>query len=285
LTPYLDAPAPASPSEPRDIDRPSCAIQQNLVTEPWNAFDSAIWRGDGDQAVEGGLLFAREGASSAFADWISPCPVSVESSTAIRFSNRLNLISPQQNEFAESGALFLVNAGAEGAYDKYVFVNVGYTMSPSKVYVELFGSDGGVDFDQYEETNIPFTPSQSFNVDLWVLDNAYHIAVAEEMIDTVTLVSSVASVGLFETGVQQNGGGLRGLIDLTTISKLCRAETEVHKCRKHSVHRGEKKKRLGTRCLTRNRYVREAKEKIKRCAHPSRSMQILAKMKERPEFD
>jgi|GEM_PF-1443985 len=287
LSPYLDAPAPTSISEPPDIDRPSCAIQENLVTEPWNALDTTVWRGDGDQMVEGGLFFARDGASSATADWISPCPIGLDTNTTVKFSNRINLNSPGQNEFAESGALFLVNAGPDGTYDNYVFVNVGYTMSPSKVFVELFGSDGGTDFDQYEETNLPFTPSQLFNVDLWILPNAYHVAVAEEMIDTVTLASPINTLSLFEVGVQQNGGGLRGLIDMTTISKLCIHENKIQRCKRHTVHRGCKKQRLGSnhRCRTRNDYIRVAKERIKHCPHPTRSMQILCKLKERPDFD
>ena len=285
LTPYVDVPAAVSPTQPPDVVRPACVIQENLVSESWNLFDSTVWRGDGDQAIENGFFYARSGATSSAADWISPCPVPVDTMTALRFSNRLKLVSPTQNEFAESGALFLVNAGAEGAYDKYVFVNVGYTMSPSKVFVELFGSDGGTDFDQYEETNIPFSTSQLFNVDLWILPNAYHIAVGDMMIDTVNLASPVASVGLFETGVQQNGAGLRGLIDMTTISKLCRTVNQAQQLKRHSMHRERKKARLGTRCLTRNKYVRLAKERIKHCAKPTRGMQILAKMKERPEFD
>lgn len=285
LTAYVDAPVSVSPTQPPDIVRPSCVIQQDLVSEPWNSFDSTVWRGSGDQAVEGGLFFARSGSFSAFADWISPCPVTVDSTTALRFSNRLQLISPVQNQFAESGALFLVNSGAEGEYDKYVFVNVGYTMSPSKVFVELFGSDGGTDFNLYEETNIPFSTSQLFNVDLWVLPNAYHIAVGDQMIDTVSLGTTLSSVSLFETGVQQNGAGLRGLIDMTTISKLCRTVNEAQALKRHSPHRMRKKERLGTRCMTRNKYVRMAKERIKHCANPSMGMRILSKMQERPEFD
>ncbi|MDB5105419.1 MAG: hypothetical protein JWP91_3108 [Fibrobacteres bacterium] len=285
LAPFLEAPRIVSTTEPPDIEKPSCAIQENLVSDPWNTLDTSVWSVDGDQSIEDGLFFAREGAGSAAADWMPPCPVSVDTSTAIRFTNRLSLNSPRQNEFAESGALFLVMTGEEGAFDKFVFVNVGYTMSPSKVFVELFGSDGGKDFDQYEETNIPFTTSQLFNVDLWVLSDAYRVAVAEEMIDTVPLSARLTGAGLFEVGVQQNGGGLRGLVDMTTISKLCKTVAVENRCKRHSPHRGKKKERLGTRCRTRNQYVRMARERIKHCAHPSRSLEILSKMQERPEFD
>jgi hypothetical protein len=285
LTPFVDAPFPTSASEPRDTERPACAIQQNLVTETWTGFDSTIWRGDDQQMVEGGLFFAKDGAFSAAADFISPCPIPVDTATSLLFSNRLGLNSPMQNEFAESGALFFVNAGPDGSFDNYVFVNVGYTMSPSKVFVELFGSDGGVDFDQFEETNIPFTTSQLFNVDLWINPNSYQVALGQEMIDTVVLASRLKSIGLFETGVQQNGGGLRGLIDMTSISRICIAENQAQRCKRHSVHRGQKRKRLGSKCRTRNGYIRMAKERIKHCANPSRSMQVLSRMKERPEFD
>lgn len=285
LAAFQDAPESNSKCDPRDVDRPSCAVQRTLINEPWNSFDSTLWKGDGDQAVGGGLFFARDGASSAAADWISPCPVTVESTTALRFSNRLHLNSSMQNDFAESGALFLVNADNDGAtFDNYIFVNVGYTMQPSKVFVELFGSNGGVDFDQYEETSLPYSPSQVFSVDLNIMPRAYNIAVGGELIDTVNLAVPIASLALFEVGVQQNSGGLRGLIDQTTLSKLCQAET-IHKCRRHSWGKSDHKKRLSPKCHTRNSYIRLAKEQIKHCAHPSAGLRILCKMKERPESD
>lgn len=284
LTPYLNAPAPISMCEPRDVERPSCSVLKTLVSEPWNVFDTTVWRGDGFQVVEGGLFHAQDGAFSAAADYISPCPIPVESTSAVRFTNRLQLNSQDPAAFAESGALFFVNSDIDGSFNNYVFINVGYTMAPSKVYVELFGSNNGLDFDQFEETSLAFSPSQIFNVDLLILPDAYQIAVGEEVIDTVRLTTPVSGVGFFEVGVQQSEGGLRGLIDMTTISKICQKEVDL-RCRKHSLHRDKAKERLGKKCLNRNSYIRQAKERIKHCDHPSMGMRVLARMKEKPEKD
>ncbi|HKP97914.1 MAG TPA: hypothetical protein VJ385_19415 [Fibrobacteria bacterium] len=284
LTPYLNAPAPTSQCEPRDVDRPSCSVLKTLVSDPWNVFDSTLWRGDGDQMVGGGFFFAREGAGSAAADYISPCPVPVESSSAVRFTNRLQLVSPDQANYAESGALFFVNADNDGSFNNYVFINVGYTTAPGKVYVELFGSNNGVDFDQFEETSLAYSPSQIFNVDLWIQPNSYQIAVGEEIIDTVRLATPIQGIGLFEVGVQQAEGGLRGSIDMTTIAKMCQKEkASIHRCRGHSMHRNMRKERMGKKCRNRNSYIRLAKERIKHCERPSMGLRMLAKMKEKPD--
>lgn len=283
LVAFATAPLSNSKSEPRDIARPSCSVQENVINETWDIFDTSLWVGDGDQVVENGRFFAREGANSAAADYITPCPVTIESTTAVRFSNRLQLTSPSQNNFAESGALFMVNADNDGSFRNFVFVNVGYTMAPSKVFVELFGSNNGVEFDQFEETSLNYSPSQLFAVDLWIRNNAYQVGVAGEMIDTVALSSKLPSVSLFEVGVQQNAGGLKGLVDLTSIDKLC-PKVNTHQCRKKSSFKGKRwHKRVSEKCRTRNDYIRLAREKMKRCAKPSAGIRCLAKMKERPE--
>ncbi len=283
LVALTTAPLPKSHSEPRDNDRPSCSVQQNVITESWDFFDTSLWVGDGDHVVENGRFFAREGASSAAADYITPCPVTIESTTAVRFSNRLQLTSPSQSNLAESGALFMVNADNNGTYKNFVFVNVGYTMAPSKVFVELFGSNNGVEFDQFEETSTNYSPSLLFTVDLWIRNNAYQVGVAGEMVDTVRLSSNLASVSLFEVGVQQNAGGIRGLIELTSIDKLC-PKVNTHQCRKKNSYKGKRwHRRVSEKCRTRNDYIRLAREKMKRCPKPSAGIRCLAKMKERPE--
>jgi hypothetical protein len=284
FAPIVNAPAPVSASEPKDVEKPSCSVLSTLISEPWNAFDSVLWRGDGDQLVQDGFFLAREGASSAAADYISPCPVPVEANSAVRFTNRLKLVSPNAVDYAESGALFLVNADNDGSFKNYVFINVGYTMAPSKVFVEMFGSNNGADFDQFEETSVPYGASQTFNLDLWIQPDAFQVAVAEEVIDTVRLASPIAGVGLFEVGVQQNDGGLRGLVDMTTLSKMCQKEKEtIHRCRPHSRHRGKAKERMSRTCRNRNAYIRLAKERIKHCSKPSVGLRLLASMKEKPE--
>ncbi len=284
LAAFTNAPAPTSASQPPDVDRPSCSVQKTLLSETWDNFDSTMWRGDGSQVVENGFFHAQDGSASATADYIVPCPIPVESTSAVRFTNRLQLTSPDQAAYAQSGALFFVNADNDNSFNNYVFINVGYTMAPSKVFVELFGSDNGQDFDQFEETSLAFTPSQLFNVDLWIQPNSYQIAVGEQIIDTVRLAAPIPGVSLFEVGVQQNESGLRGLVDMTTIAKICEKEKEaVHHCRAHSIHRNMRKERMGKTCRNRNSYIRLAKERIKHCAHPSQAMRVLSKMKETPE--
>jgi hypothetical protein len=282
FTPIRNAPAPVSASEPRDVGKPSCSVLSTLVSEPWNAFDSLLWNGDGDQQVQEGFFMAREGASSAAADYISPCPVPVEANSAVRFTNRLKLVGPDPADDAKSGALFFVDAG--GAWENYVFINVGYTQAPGKVFVEMFGSSNGSEFDQFEETSLPYAASQAFNVDLWIQTDAFQVAVGEEIIDTVKLAAPLTDVALFEVGVQQNEDGLRGMVDMTVISKTCRKEKEaIHRCRPHGRHRGMAKERMSRTCRNRNAYIRLAKERIKHCSKPSAGLRALAKMKERPE--
>lgn len=223
LTPFLGAPVLSSSCEPRDVEPPACSIEDNLLVEPWNALDPKLWAYDEDATVADGFFFAREGASSAFADWVSPCPVTVESTTAVRFSNRVQFSAAEESEDNRGGALFLVNTDPTGAYRDYVFLSLGYTHQPGLVFVELFGESGGQPFDQFMETPLDFSPSLLFNVELAILRDSYRVSVGGEAVDTVQLGNPVTSAELFEVGVQQSLG-LRGLIDQTTLTKVCRKE-------------------------------------------------------------
>jgi hypothetical protein len=263
LAPFLAAPAPVSYCEPRDVEPPACAGIDTLLDETWDIYDPERWDGDGEGLVEGGFFSAKPGANSSLADWIRPCPVPVESTGSVRFANRLQFVQPAENDFAETGALFFVNAGEAGAFDNYAFVNVGYTLMPSRIFVEIFGSDGGREFDQFMESSLAYRQTIVFNLELWIDRNAYRIAVAGEAIDTVSLANPVKNLSLFEVGVQQNAGGLRGFIDRTTITSLCEAD---------SKHRPRKRERCKprSRCLPRAQASRNgghAKADHSRCHH------------------
>jgi hypothetical protein len=310
LSLFVDAPLPTSQCLPKDVERPSCAVQRELLNEAWNTFDTTVWHGDGDQITGSGLLFAREGAFSTAADWIPGCPLSLDSNTTIKFTNRIQLLAPTANNFVESGALFMVNADNDGSFSNFAFLNVGFTGQPGKVFVETFGASGGQDFDQFEESSIASAGSISFAVDMWISKDSYQIAVGNEMIDTVLIASPLASIGLMEVGVQQNMGGLRGLIDQTTVSVLCKTEKErVQRCRRHSersfcVRKGRYCKRSSSSSSAaastadpeimpaastvghirgRNNLIRMAREKVRHLAHPPKGLLYLSKLKEIPD--
>lgn len=303
LAAYVEAPLPESPTQPMDTDVPACAVQRELINEDWNGFDTSIWRGDGDQMTSGGLFFARPGAFSTAADWVPNCPITIDSNTGIRFTNRIQLLAPTQNAYVESGALFMVNAESDGAFSDYVFVNVGYMGQPGKVFVELFGASGGQDFDQFEESSIAAGPSINFAVDLWIFKDSYQVAVGGEVLDTVDLAKPLTSMALFEVGIQQNGGGLRGLIDQTTVGVMCKTvKEEVHRCRRHTERRMCFRKGKSYRSATatepepqqtstrvighirgRNNLIRMARVKVQGLARPPAGLLMLSKMKEIPD--
>jgi hypothetical protein len=282
---FSDAPRCQREKDTSDMERPVCVNERVLFTENWDTFDSTRWRGDGDELVADGAFQAKPGANSSAADHIPPAAVPIESTGAVLFSNRMQLNSDQENNFAESGALFMINRSGNGSFNQYVFVNIGYTMAPSMVFVEMFGSDNGQDFDQFEQTSLPYSQSQVFTVDLFARQNSYQVGIGSEMIDTVNLVNALSSLQLFEVGVQQNAGGLRGLVLATTLSQTCNA-TNPPKPRKHWSYKGKHwKKRVHPKCKTRNDYIRWARQQIRTEPKPSLGMRCLAQMKLRHEFE
>lgn len=313
LTPFLSAPALNSSCEPRDVDPPACSIEDNLLVEPWNALDPKVWEFDEDATVADGFFLAKEGAGSAFADWISPCPVTVESTTAVRFSNRVQFSAQEESEDNRGGALFMVNTDPTGAYRDYVFLSLGFTHQPGQVFVELFGESGGQPFDQFMETSLDFSPSLLFNVELAIFRDSYRVSVGGEAVDTVLLGNPVVSAELFEVGVQQSLG-LRGLIDQTTLTKVCRKECDGrhrshyskrrcgkggHSKRRHSKEHDSKGRQSGDRHpgvplakesaeagwvrtepdpCGKNALIRMAKEKVRYRANPPAGLVILSRM-------
>lgn len=248
-----------------------------LLSEPWDTFDTSIWSGDGDQWVSGGYFQAAPGASSAAADWIQPYPVPVDGQSPVVFRNRIRFSSTMENDFAESGALFFLSGDDDGTFQNYVFMNVGYTLAPSHVFVELFGSSGGVDFDQFEETALPFSPDQAFDVTLSIDPNAYRVSAGGQAVDTVDLGTALTSIKAFEVGVQDQLGGLRGAIDRTTISKVCVGGVPEPP-RDHPSCKGLQLMRTGPHCMNRLRLILAAKLAILLCPHPSLGLRALASL-------
>lgn len=266
LTAFVEAPAPRSDCEPRDLVPPACAVNQVLLNEPWDFLDPLKWSGDGEGEVSGGVYFARDGSRSSIAGWINPCPLRIDSSVSVRLSNRVQLSLPEENDFAESGAVFFVAGNDPDAFEDYAFLTVGYTTQPSRVFVEVFGSDGGRDFDQFTETSLDYSPSLLFNLDLWVDRGSYRVAVGGEAVDTVPLLKPLSSLSLVEVGVQQNSGGLRGLLDHTSVTRLCAAEGKL---KPRSRDRCEPR----TRCRRKTDRTRHAKADHSRCHHASYARQ------------
>lgn len=295
LTAFLDAPAPKSNCEPRDLAPAACAIHQVLLNEPWDFHDPLKWASDGEGEVSGGVYFARSGSRSSLAGWINPCPPRIDSNVSVRISNRVQFSLPAENDFADAGAVFFVAAGDPEAFEDYAFLSVGYTIRPSRVFVEIFGSDAGRDFDQFSETSLDYSPSLLFNLDLWIDRGAYRIAVGGEAVDTVPLLRPIPSVSLVEVGVQQNVGGLRGLIDHTSITRLCAAEsrqkprsrgrceprTRGHRKPGHLAKAGAWARTSPNPC-GRNDLIRWARERVRLLADPPKGLLILSRMDELP---
>jgi hypothetical protein len=97
------------------------------------------------------------------------------------------------NDFVERGALFLINADADGSFAKYAFVNVGFTGKSGKVFAEIFGSSGGQDFDQLEESSLSTASFVGFQLDIWIFKNSYQIAINGEVLDTLRFASPLTA--------------------------------------------------------------------------------------------
>lgn len=200
----------------------ACPFGDSLLIEPWNSFDAAVWQGDGDQSVSGGYFSIRPLAFSAFADWIHPAPVTLEPTSEIHFDQTFRLTYPLVQLMTQSAAVYQVNKDGDGTYTDYAFVNIGYTgLGDNRLFVEIFGADGGVGFDQFIVTDIAAAPEKTIQVDLRIRQNSYSVAVDGTVANTVNLVTPLPNIDLFEVGVQRNLVGLEGAIDATYIYKRC----------------------------------------------------------------
>jgi hypothetical protein len=202
---------------------PACPFHDSLLQEPWDSFNTARWQGDGDQQVQGGYFTIRPLAFSAFADWKNAAPVAVETNAVLHFDQRFRFDYPLPMPLNQSATLFSVNKDKDGTFTDYAYVNIGYTGLPNnRLFVEIFGADGGVGFDQYVETPIASEPQKFLDVDLRITSNAYEVAVDGMVVSTVTLVNALPQIDLFQAGVQRNLLGLEGSIDASYIYKTCK---------------------------------------------------------------
>lgn len=198
-----------------------CPFQDSLLQEPWNSFDPSKWEGDGDQWVTGGYFSIQPLAFSAFANYRNPEPVAIEPNAVLHFDQTFRLTYPLIQLFSQSAAVYSVSR--DTSFENYAFVNIGYTggLVDNRLFVEIFGADGGVGFDQLVVTDIPAAPDQTYAVDLRITNGSYAVAVNGTVVNTVTLTTVLPQIGIFQVGVQRNLVGLEGRIDATSIYKTC----------------------------------------------------------------
>lgn len=200
-----------------------CPFQDSLVEETWDTFDPAKWEGDGDQQVAGGYFGIRPLAFSAFADYKNAAPVTIEPNAVLHFDQTFRLTYPLVQLFTQSAAVYMVNRDKDGTFENYAFVDIGYTggLMDNRLYVEIFGADGGIGFDQLVITDVPASPDQTIAVDLRITNNSYSVAVNGTVVNTVALTTPLPQIDLFQVGVQRNLVGLEGRIDGTFLYKTC----------------------------------------------------------------
>jgi hypothetical protein len=201
----------------------ACPFQDSLLVEPWNTLNPAIWQADGDAVVSGGYFTSKLLSFSAFADWINPAPVPLETTSEIHFDQTIRFTYPLVQLMAQAGALYMVNKDKDGTFTDYAIIVIGYTgLGDNRLFVEIFGADGEVGFDQYVVTDIPATPDKTFKADLTITSNAYSVSIDGVVVNTVNLVTPLPRIDLFQVGVQRNLVGLSGSVDAAYIYKTCR---------------------------------------------------------------
>lgn len=200
-----------------------CPFSDSLLEETWDTFNPARWEGDGDQAVAGGYFAAQLLATSAYADYLNPAPFPIEPNAILHFDQTYRLTYPLVQLFTQSAAVFMVNRDRDGTFENYALVDIGYTggLLDNRLFVEIFGADGGVGFDQFVITDIAAVPDQTLDIDLRITRNAYAVAVNGTVVNTVVLANPLDQIDLFQVGVQRNLVGLEGRIDATYLYKTC----------------------------------------------------------------
>ena len=252
-----------------------CSGENSLFVEEWDVFDESIWKGDGDQTVADGAFLSRFSSGSAAADFISPQPFDIPAGGMIRFGNLLEFATDANNHFKASGGLFMVNADGDGDFKNYAFVNVGYTSNSAMVFVEIFGSDNGRDFDQLQEIAVSELNGPQVQVDLQVRAGGYRVEIDGVAIDSVALTDTLTSLGLFEVCV------MGAKVHSTSITGICPRVVESRPRHHPRFRHGRDMPQFVRRHPGRNAFIRMAREKIKTEKHPSLGMRCLAKMKEK----
>jgi hypothetical protein len=254
-----------------------CLKKKTLLNEPWNVFDETVWAGDGDQEVSGGFFQGNALTNASAADFIPEQPVAIPVNGSVVFSNRVHLVDRDGEPNLETGAILMVNSDTDGTFQNYVFLNFGFARNPNMVFVELFGSDNGREFDQIKELTLADPQRPIVDLDLWIRKNQYLVGVAGEVLDSVALGQPLDSLGLFEVGVY--GSRIDSTSITVTESKSGHggwSGPRTFKC-KHD------KRRIGKNSHLRNAHIRMAREKMKHSRNPSHGMKCLAKLKESSE--
>lgn len=249
-----------------------------LLTETWDVFDGAIWGGDGDQWVADGLFSALEGAESATADWMPGEDGALGAGRVLRFSNELVSEREPSGTPPEREALFFLSGDEDASFQNYLFVSLRYSALAGTVSLASFGASGGVEFDH--GVDLTWIPSSDLRLvlDVEIDANAYRILLDGEPVDEIALSRTLNRVTLFEVGVQSGPEGDLGLIDQTSVSldtprapggTGCRKGGFVHPHGRHRpAHAGHWRAR-----------AKIAKAKLEHCAHPSRGLKALARIR------
>jgi len=200
-----------------------CPFSDSLLRETWDGFDPSLWDGDGDQVVTGGYFTVHPLATSAYADYRNPAPITLEANAILHFSQTIRLTYPLVQLFTQSAAVYMVNRDGDGTFENYAFVDIGYTggLTGNRLFVEIFGADGGVGFDQFVITDVPASQDQTLEIDLRITRNAYSVVVNGTVVNTVNLATPLDFIDLVQVGVQRNLVGLEGRIDGTYLYKTC----------------------------------------------------------------
>jgi hypothetical protein len=193
------------------------ACVRRLLTEPWDAFDAGLWRGDGDQMVANGSFTALAGTESAAADWLPGTEGTLSSVRMFRFSNDLVMDGSVPFDSSLREGLFFLSGDSAESFRNYLFVAVQYSLAQSRVILESFGASNGVLFDNVVEAPWNPAPHQPLSLRMEAAPSYYRIMLNGMVADSISLVRPLAGITVAEVGVQSGEAGQFGLIDQTTI--------------------------------------------------------------------
>ncbi|MBW8886445.1 MAG: hypothetical protein JF616_01705 [Fibrobacteres bacterium] len=258
LSASISNPGPASKSCPKTSLR-QCedgflpleadACVRRLVSEPWDAFDAGLWRGDGDQRVVNGNFTAAEGAESATADWLAGKEGALSDTRTLRFSNQLAMDESVAFDSSLREGLFFLSGDSDASFSNYLFVSIQYSRAQRRVLLESFGASDGVEFDNVVEAPWNPAPRAPLSLQTEAAPGFYRVLLDGMLADSIPVSKPLACITVAEVGVQSGEFGRFGLIDNTTIEMVMplAAAAPGHKgrpglrnCRRHhgdAIHR------------------------------------------------